>query len=465
MILFMADILPSVGLVQKVFLIKKSEEQKSGYIISAFLLFGFVFCFIDSFIDYLFYWEQLQFYKNNPGRSIAEAMILKVSPYEMATRIIFVLTCLAAGLIVSKYSIKAEKNKNALVQSEEKCRTLVENIPIGVSMINPKMEILATNRLIKKWFPSTSGGKKEFCYEKFHDSPLAGVCPSCPTWKTLVDGKIHTAVVDLLVGGVMRKFRIISSPVKNHEGKVVSAIKIVDDITDQKSLEGEKRALEVRLAQAQKLEAIGTLAGGIAHDFNNILTAILGYADMVLEELPANSTAWSFQNEVIRAGRRASELVNQILTFSRQADQELEPLQIQPVVKEVLKLLRATIPTSIDIKTDFRADSCHVIANPSQVHQIVMNLCANAYHAMRKKEGVLAIGLSEITVNDDEYWRVMGMGPGKYIKLEITDTGKGMDKEIVDKIFEPYFTTKKKGEGTGLGLSVVHGIVKSHGGG
>ncbi len=237
------------------------------------------------------------------------------------------------------------------------------------------------------------------------------------------------------------------------------------DINDQKQGELERTKLEVRLTQAQKMEAIGTLAGGIAHDFNNILTPILGYAEMVQYGLPKESELWANQQEVLNAADRAKNLVKQILAFSRQSEHERKPLQIHLIVKEAIKLLRASIPTTIEIREDIDTKSGTALADPTQIHQILMNLCTNAYHAMRETGGILAVELTQIEIERaDTKVTALHLAPGSYLLLKISDTGTGMDRTTVDRIFDPYFTTKKKGEGTGMGLSVVHGIVKSHGG-
>jgi PAS domain S-box-containing protein len=248
-------------------------------------------------------------------------------------------------------------------------------------------------------------------------------------------------------------------------GNVIRVLGTVQDISERKWMEAEKRTLEAKLRQAQKMEAIGTLAGGIAHDFNNILTPIIGYAEMVLDCLPEGSLDRAHQQKVIQAGQHAKDLVNQILTFSRQAEQEKKPVQLQAITREALKLLRSSFPSTIDIRQNIQTDCEAVLADPVQLHQVLMNLCTNAYHAMREDDfGILGISVSEVRIGPDDYITDLGLSPGKYIRIEISDTGCGMSPDIRERIFDPYFTTKEKGEGTGLGLSVVHGIVKNHGG-
>ena len=230
-------------------------------------------------------------------------------------------------------------------------------------------------------------------------------------------------------------------------------LSITRDITEQ-------RKLETQLQQSQKMESIGTLAGGIAHDFNNILFPIVGHTEMLLEDITEGSPFRDSLNQIYTGAIRASDLVKQILTFSSQESGELKLMKMQPIIKEALKLIRSTIPTAIEIKQNLETNCGVIKADPTQIHQIVMNLSTNAYHAMENTGGELVVSLKEIElgaldlINQD-------MTPGAYACLTITDSGKGMDKDLTQKIFDPFFTTKEKGKGTGMGLSVVHGIVES----
>ncbi|MDM8535526.1 response regulator [Desulfobacterales bacterium HSG17] len=232
------------------------------------------------------------------------------------------------------------------------------------------------------------------------------------------------------------------------------------DITRQKEAEQALQESEHRLRQAQKMEAIGTLAGGIAHDFNNILHPILGYSEMLLDDIPEHSPFRNSLNKIYGGTLRAGELVKQILTFARQGTDEFKLMKMQPVIKEALKLIRSAIPTTIDIKQDIRADCGIIKADPTQIHQIVMNLTTNAYHAMGDSGGKLKVSLKEI--ESSEYNIITPDTPhGVYACLTVSDTGKGMHKDVIQKIFDPFFTTKEKGKGTGMGLSLVYGIIKN----
>jgi len=225
------------------------------------------------------------------------------------------------------------------------------------------------------------------------------------------------------------------------------------EIEIRKHHEKEKTKLEDQLMQLQKMETIGTLAGGIAHDFNNILTPILGYTEMALEELSEESVLRYDIEQINSAATRGKDLVQQILTFSRQVDFDKKPLKLDDVVKEVLKLIRASFPSNIEIRQELDTSCGTVLADSTQMHQIIMNLCTNAYHAMMSHGGVLLVKLDMATVQKDTF-----------VRLTISDTGHGMDKRTVERIFEPFFTKKEVGSGSGLGLSVVHGIVRNYNG-
>ena len=257
--------------------------------------------------------------------------------------------------------------------------------------------------------------------------------------------------------GEIRYIKALGQVIRDSDGVPIRMIGINYDIT-------ERKEMEVRIQQSQKMEAIGTLAGGIAHDFNNILSPIIGYTEMMLDDLPEQSALKDKLSEVYAASMRAKELAKQILTFSRQGQHEVQMVSIQHILKEVLKLIRSTIPTTIQIKHNISNDCGIIEADPTQIHQIIMNLTTNAYHAMEKNGGTLSVTLKAIELEDLNLPGFL-MNPGHYACLTVADTGTGIQNEIKDKIFEPYFTTKETNKGTGLGLSVVYGIVRKSGGG
>ena len=247
----------------------------------------------------------------------------------------------------------------------------------------------------------------------------------------------------------------ISSRLIYQDNRPLAVQGIGRDITERRQLEGQLR-------QAQRMEALGTLAGGIAHDFNNILAAILGYTELALYDVSQGTRVWHNMQEVLIAGQRAKDLVQQILMFSRQTEQERRPVQLDSIVKEVLRLLRASLPSTIEIRQDISPEVITVLAEPTQMHQVLMNLCANAEYAMRPTGGVLDVLLACITVDAAFAEAHPTLQPGSYARLTIRDTGMGMPPEVLEHIFEPFFTTKGVREGTGMGLAVVHGIVTSH---
>lgn len=221
---------------------------------------------------------------------------------------------------------------------------------------------------------------------------------------------------------------------------------------------------EMKLQQTQKMEAVGVMASGIAHDFNNILTPIIGYSELLLRSHDEKSTDTAKLREIHIAATRAKELVRQILTFSRQGDTGRQPMEMVPVIKEALKLIRATIPASIEVRPTIDETCGPVVANPTEIHQIVMNLCSNAVHAMRDHGGILKVSLQAMELSTQDLGSKFALKPGKYLRLEVNDNGCGIPRELRERIFEPYFTSKAHSEGTGLGLAVVHGIVKNYGG-
>ncbi len=345
---------------------------------------------------------------------------------------------------------KAEHDRERLLSAmEQAAEVMVITDPDGViQYVNPAFERVTgyTAEEVKGKNPRIlkSGKQDEGFYREL--------------WQTITSGRNWQGrFVNRRKDGSLYTEEASISPVIDVTGRINNFVAVKRDITSEIEL-------ETRLAQAQKMEAIGTLAGGIAHDFNNILSAVMGYSEMAKSDLPKESYASQCIEEVLLASHRAKALVKQILAFSRFSEEGMQPLKAGLLLKEAVKLLRASLPSTIEMRTEISASKDTILANATQTHQVVMNLCTNAYHAMHDSGGILTVTLKELDVDAKDTAGYDDLDPGRYLVLGISDTGHGMSPEVMERIFDPYFTTKEKGVGTGLGLSVVHGIVKRHGG-
>jgi PAS domain S-box-containing protein len=359
--------------------------------------------------------------------------------------------------------IQAEKD---LRESEEKYRQLVNHAPAGIYEVDlTKGKLVSVNDVMSEY---TGYSKNEL----LNMSTLDFLTPE--SQEQMTDRIARLMNGENVYGSVEYKARkkdgrefwmlVDARYFCDKNGNPTRAMVVAHDITDRKRAQEEKSRLEDQLQQAQKMEAIGTLAGGIAHDFNNILSVIIGYTELILMNGNVHAEVRQNLKEIFNASKHARDMVKQILAFSRQSKQERKPIQAAHIVKEAIKMLRASLPTTILIQQQIEKDTGIIEADPTQIHQVLMNLCTNAAHAMDGKDGVMQIRLSNVELNHSTPEMVPGLKPGSYLKLSVSDTGHGIAPEDYEKIFDPYFTTKKKEEGTGLGLAVVQGIVKSHNG-
>lgn len=364
--------------------------------------------------------------------------------------------------VIRDISVSKETEKK-LIESEEKYRQLFENANEGMAVIQDGVfKFFNPKTLMILGYEVSELQSKPFL-EIVHQEDW-GTASRLHQEKLQKNENSNLYKIRILAKDESEKYVESKSLIINWEGQPASLL-FFTDITQRHLAELKQKKLESQLRQAQKMEAIGTLAGGVAHDFNNILAGIFGYTQLAQINIGEHEKLQRDLNQILSSAVRAKDLVQQILMFSRQAETELKPIQPHLVLQEALKLLRASIPASIEIREDI-ANTYKILADPTQLHQIVMNLGTNAYHAMREdKAGVLSVSLKREELEKKELaMESLSMKAGSYILLQISDTGMGMSKDIIERIFDPYFTTKPKEEGTGLGLSVVHGIVENYGG-
>ncbi len=347
-----------------------------------------------------------------------------------------------------------EERTRSLRESENRYRRLVHHSPDGIA-IQREDKMIFANHSMKKILGRISDDLLEKTISYRTASELRENVSS-DSKNDVNNEKNITRFEETFTGKENNPIHldIVTLPMILEEKPAIQVI--ARDITKQKFLESSLR-------QSQKMEAIGTLAGGIAHDFNNILFSIIGYAELSMDEIREDSSLQSNLHEILEAGKRAKNLVKQILTFSRQTEHKLSPVQIDLIVKETLTLLRASLPTTIEIRKNIETDAM-ALSDPTQIHQILMNLCVNASHAMREQGGILAVDLESVEIDTDLSEKYPDLKSGPYINMSVCDTGYGIAPEMLNRIFDPFFTTKIREHGTGLGLSVVHGIVKNFGG-
>lgn len=330
-------------------------------------------------------------------------------------------------------------------------QSILNSIPDGVVVMDPSGKIRQANPALCRMFG-------------YSNEELAGLDPSvlyennCAIFR---HDDFSTTWCRRFVRKDGRVFlgETLNSEIRDDQGGLLGTLELIRDVSERLKVIRQQRQLEEQLRQSQKMAAIGTLAGGIAHDFNNLLAAILGYAELALLKLPPGGALQREIRQILKAGGKASELVNQILAFSRKETTKRIPIQPGVLIKEVIKLLRGTIPSTITIRERTAATDRMILANPTQLHQVVMNLCTNAFHAMEEQGGEMTLSLESVRkpLREKEEER-------EWIRISVADNGCGIEPATLERIFEPYFTTKPSGKGTGMGLAVVHGIVESHGG-
>jgi PAS domain S-box-containing protein len=340
--------------------------------------------------------------------------------------------------------------KNALNTSQSEKQAILDGFPGLLCLFDPDEKVIWANDRVRELHPDPVG---KSCHQLLCGRDKS--CKSCAVAKSIASGTVQSTVQQyemLTSSGQELVYELTGTPVKDNDGNVISIVVIGRDVT-------EKNILEKQLRHTQKMEAIGTLAGGIAHDFNNVLTPIMGYSEIIrlklMQEKDPDESILEYLSGILRAAKRAKSLVEQILTFSRSSEQKESLQYVHPIVKEVMKLMRVTLPSTIAI-IEHIDEQCGIISvDPVQIHQILINLCTNSAHAMAGGHGTLTVTLaSGSTDQDGQEW----------LRLSVADTGCGIPPEMQERIFEPYFTTKEKSRGTGMGLAMVHGIISRQGG-
>jgi two-component system cell cycle sensor histidine kinase/response regulator CckA len=352
-----------------------------------------------------------------------------------------------------------ERTKELLEISERWERTF-DAVPDLIAIIDTDFRIVQVNKAMAERLGATPAEcAGQVCYEVIHNTDAP---PNfCPQKQTLRDFREHTAeVCEKRLGG---DFIVSTSPIFDSAGHLIGSVHVARDITERKKAEEERKLLEAQLHQAQKMEAIGQLAGGIAHDFNNILTAIIGYAEIIHLRMEKDSPLRHFVEQVLASADRAAELTNGLLSFSRKQALQTKPMDLCGIVRGLKKMLRRLLPEDIDFRTTVAEGDLIVMADKSQIEQVLMNLVTNAKDAM-PRGGTLTIEISPV-VMAERFVHAHGFGePGNYACVSVTDTGHGMDEETRKRIFEPFFTTKEVGKGTGLGMAIIYGIIQQHNG-
>jgi len=345
---------------------------------------------------------------------------------------------------------KRKQAEKALRRSEAFQKAILDGITHNLVFVDEDLNLLWANKAaanLEGVAPEDMAGRK--CHAVWADPGKP--CEGCPVIRAFQSKRPERSVVHSPDG---RIWDIKGEPVFDGEGCLIGVLDIAENIT-------ERHHMEQHLRQTQKMEAIGTLAGGIAHDFNNILSIILGHAELAEGEVPEESPIRNNLGEIVSAGIRAKKMIQQLLGIARKTENERQPVSVEPVVRETLSFMRATIPSRIEVRQHLSPGPHIVSMDPSQLHQVVLNLCTNAVHAMGDQSGVLEIRLAAETVDEVESGALPGVTPGDYVQLTVGDTGHGIPPDIRDRIFDPYFTTKPPGEGSGMGLSVVQGIVRN----
>lgn len=395
-------------------------------------------------------------YDPNPERDLKRVYLM----FGVTFVVLALLGSIAIALFIFNRRMANEIMERKLVEKSLKKAALEWSTAMDASediiyLLDPDRHLLQAN----KFFYLMTGGNPQSAIGQhieriIHPEGEVVPCPVCVAQNEKRD-EVIIMNADHPHNPLGKPLEVTIKVVRDDGGQPISILMRLHDLSDQKRIEEE-------LFQAHKMEAIGTLAGGIAHDFNNILAAIIGYSEIIKESIPADSSAREDIEKVLKASKRAADLVKQILTFGRKSDQKMEPLSLHLICKEALKMMRASLPTTIEIQENIDNDCGKVMADATNIHQIIVNLCTNALHSMEDEKGVLSVSLFRKEISDADLTGAPNVSAGPFIVLKVSDTGHGMDQKTIERIFDPFYTTKEVGKGTGLGLAVTYGIVQDH---
>ena len=360
------------------------------------------------------------------------------------------------SVAVYGHDVTQQRKAEAALAASHRDRALILNhLPLGVALVDADFRVIEMNRQMREWFPDLRPNAHMMCCTQLEpDQP--NIPPFCPVRLALRDGEAHEREVAGVREGRRVHYRILAAPVRDDAGNVTRAIQIIEETT-------ARRSLEEQLRQSQKMEAVGQLAGGVAHDFNNLLTGIMGYAEIASNQAEADETLHKDIEEIRHLANSAAQLTRQLLMFSRREPEMMEPVDVAALIEEHARMLRRMIGENIALEVTSNRDLWPVLGDSGQLGQVLVNLAVNARDAM-PRGGQLTIAAENVHLDDEYLAGHIGITAGDYVMVSVADTGSGMDQETRERIFDPFFTTKGREEGTGLGLSTVHGIVRQHGG-
>ncbi len=427
----------------------------------------FIFCcgywLLDSLWAYLSFEENLSYLIFQEPMSYLDTLRLNVSPYQVVSRIMVTAIFIVTGVVTAHFFQKRKNAEETVRLQRDFLNTLLETVPTPVFYKDRSGRYSGCNSAYEAFVGRSRAILIGQTVYDMASENLADMHHKIDLELLDTPGVRHYESQSMRSDGRQREVIFDKATIVGKDGQVAGLIGIITDITNLKNAEAEKVRLERQLLQAHKLESLGTLAGGIAHDFNNILYGVMGFTELCLDDTQPGTVLYENLLEIQAGCVRAKDLIKQILTFSKHTEKQFRVVEVADIVKEASKLLKATVPATIALQIDLKAENSTILCDPTQVHQVIMNLCTNALQAMENQSGTLSIALLNVNVNQETHCSLpVPCHVGPYLKLRVGDTGSGIPLEIRERIFDPFFTSKEQGKGTGMGLAVVHGIVRAH---